>query len=147
MKTSGSIRIAASPERVFDLLADPRRHGDFDGSGMVGDHVGGPQRLSMGAKFGMNMKIGPLPYRISNLVVEFDENRLIAWQHLGKHRWRYELEPSDEGTLVTETFDWSTALVPKAIELVGYPERHVKSIENTLVRLSEAAEAGDTSGS
>ena len=33
-----------------------------------------------------------MPYRISSTVMEFVENRLIAWAHFGKHRWRYELE-------------------------------------------------------
>ena len=50
-----------------------------------------------------------VPYLTKNTVVEYDEDRLIAWRHLGKHRWRYELEPVEGGTKVTETFDWSTA--------------------------------------
>lgn len=139
-RTSASIRIDATPEAVFSFLADPRKHGLFDGSGMVQDLVSGPERLTNGDRFGMKMKFGPLPYTISSTVVEFEENRLIAWQHFGKHRWRYELAPAEEGTLVTETFDWSTALVPKAIELAKYPTAHVANIEQTLVRLKDLAE-------
>ena len=53
------------------------------------------------------------PYRTDNTVVEFEEGRLIAWCHFNRHRWRYELEPLGDGsTLVTETFDGRTALVP-----------------------------------
>jgi hypothetical protein len=87
--------------------------------------------------------MGPLPYRITNTVVEYDENRLIAWQHFGKHRWRYELEPVDGGssTKVTESFDWSTATSPKAIELMGYPKRHPANMEATLERLAEMVES------
>lgn len=144
MKTSASKRMAASPEKIFALLLDPGKHGLFDGSGMVGDQIAGPDRLELGSKFGMNMKFGPLPYRISNTVVEFVENELIAWEHFGKHRWRYELEPIADGqTLVTETFDWSTALIPKAIDKVGYPTRHLTSIEQTLDRLAEIVEADE----
>jgi hypothetical protein len=33
--------------------------------------------------------------------------RLIAWRHVGPHRWRYELEPDPAGTRVTETWDAS----------------------------------------
>ena len=98
-------------------------------------------RLGMGDKFSMSMKFGPLPYRISNKVVEFEDARLIAWQHLGKHRWRYELTPIDEGTLVTETFDWSTSVVPFAIETVGYPTAHLDNIQQTLQRLKELVES------
>ena len=90
----------------------------------------------MGTKFGMDMKMGPLPYRITNTVVEYEENRLIAWQHLGKHRWRYELEPVEGGTLVTETFDYSTAVSSKGIELMGYPKKHCANIDATLERLA-----------
>ena len=139
-KTSASIRIAAPPSVIFELLADPRQHHTFDGSGMVTGLISGPERLTRGDKFAMNMKIGPLPYRISSKVVEHDEDKLIAWQHMGKHRWRYELEEIEDGTLVTETFDWSTAVLPPAIEAVGYPKRHLTSIEQTLARLKEIAE-------
>ena len=47
-------------------------------------------------------------------VIEFEENRLIAWQttgptaigkHVGGRIWRYELEPVDGGTKVSESWD------------------------------------------
>ena len=137
--------IAAPPEKIFDVLCDPARHGEIDGSGMVQSARGAAQRLALGSKFGMNMKMGRLPYRISNKVVEFEENRLIAWQHLGKHRWRYELEPVETAdgvhTKVTESFDWSTAAIPKAIELGGYPKKHPAAMEATLERLAALVES------
>ncbi len=139
-QTSASIRIESSPEAIFDILADPRQHHLFDGSGMVQGGISGPARLGLGDKFAMSMKFGPLPYRISSTVVEFEDGRLIAWQHFGKHRWRYTLEPVDDGTLVTETFDWSTAIFPPAIEAVGYPTTHLTNIEQTLERLKDLVE-------
>jgi hypothetical protein len=84
----------------------------------------------------MSMRIG-MPYFVRNRVVEFEENRRIAWAHLGRHRWRYELEPVDEGTRVTETFDWSTAIAPPVLELLGVPERHKPNMEKTLERLEK----------
>ncbi|MFZ8998388.1 MAG: SRPBCC family protein [Ilumatobacteraceae bacterium] len=138
---SGSKVIAADPGPIFDLLADPARHGEIDGSGTVLAVRGGSRRLALGSKFGMDMKLGPLPYRISNEVVEFEENRRIAWAHLGGHRWRYELEPVEGGTEVTETFDWSTARSPKFIELMGYPKKHPANIAATLDRLAALFEA------
>jgi len=143
-QTSASIRIDADPETIFALLANPGDHHRFDGSGMVKGTISGPSRLTLGDKFAMSMKFGPLPYRISNKVVEFDQDRLIAWQHFGKHRWRYELEPIDSGTLVTETFDWSTALLPPAIEAAGYPKSHLGNIEQTLQRLKDVVETNAT---
>lgn len=135
-RVSGSRVVNATPEQIFDLLADPARHGEIDGSGMVQQARGDATRLEMGTTFGMDMKMGPLPYRISNTVVEFEENRLIAWEHFGKHRWRYELEPVEGGTRVTETFDYSTARSSKGIELMGYPKKHCANIDATLERLA-----------
>ena len=73
-------------------------------------------------------------------MVEFEEGRLIAWAHLGKHRWRYRLEPVDGGTQVTEEFDWSTSAAPKFIELAGYPKKHPANMERTLERLAGVVE-------
>ena len=127
--------IAASPQRIFDVLADPRLHVAIDGSGTLKDALEGPARLTLGARFGMRMRI-LVPYSIQSVVVEFEEGRRIAWRHWGHHRWRYELLPQADGrTLVRETFDWSTALSPRIIELLGYPRRHPKGMAGTLERL------------
>lgn len=88
----------------------------------------------------MSMKIG-MPYRISNEVVEFEPNRLIAWQHVGRHIWRYRLEPVDDATLVTEEFDWSNARSPRMIELMRYPTKHLPGMEQTLERLAKHVES------
>src|SRR5688500_10263203 len=93
--------VNAPPATVFALLADPHRHPEFDGSGTVKGRVSGPHALSLGDRFGMRMRLG-LPYVISNKVVEFEQDRVIAWRHVGHHVWRYELEPVDDGTRVTE---------------------------------------------
>src|SRR4029077_10912563 len=53
--------IPAAPEKIFDLLADPARHRDIDGSGTVRDAKSGSQRLTLGSTFGMSMKMG-IPY-------------------------------------------------------------------------------------
>jgi uncharacterized protein YndB with AHSA1/START domain len=137
---SRSIVVQAPAERVFDLLADPRRHPDFDGSGSVRGAAAGPQRLSLGAKFGMDMRLG-VPYRVSSQVKEFEEGRRIAWAHLGGHRWRYELEPLDGTTTrVTETFDATTARSARALKLMDAYNRNARAIEETLPRLKALAE-------
>ena len=136
--------IAAPPEKVFDVLADPSQHPVIDGSGTV-KHTRGtePDRLSLGAKFGMSMRIG-VPYVITNTVVEFDENRLIAWRHFGGHRWRYELEPGGDGTRVRETYDWSTAILPTRLYIAasGWPKRAEEAMTQTLERLDAHVTGG-----
>ncbi len=139
--------IKATPEVIFDVLADPTRHVEIDGSDTVQSTRGESRRLALGSKFGMDMKMGPVPYRITNTVKEFEENRLIAWAHFGGHRWRYELEPTDvdgqPATEVTESFDWSTCnpVVGKGIELAGYPKQHPANMTATLERLAAVVES------
>jgi hypothetical protein len=124
---------------IFALLADPARHHEVDGSGtVIAARSGAPERLSLGAKFGMSMKVG-VPYKIENAVVAFIENETIAWKHFGGHVWRYDLRPGTEPetTDVTETFDWSTSKGPIFLELAGYPKRNAKAMEKTLDRMAE----------
>ena len=126
--------IAATPAAIFAVLSDPSLHAVIDGSGTVQGAHSNERQLRLGSKFSMGMRMG-VPYRISNEVVEFEQDRRIAWRLLGGHGWRYELRPVDGGTEVTETFDWSTSRAPKGIELAGYPRRHVPNMERTLERL------------
>lgn len=138
---AGSIVINAPASKIFNLLADPRMHSQFDGSETVREQVKGPHRLALGDHFGMAMRI-KLPYRIDNEVVEFDEDRVIAWRHFGQHRWCYELDEFQPGvTRVTETFDGSTARLPIALNLINAYENNQKAILKTLVRLKALAEA------
>lgn len=145
LRVSATEIVSAPPETVFAILADPRQHPRIDGSGTVRGSVSGPERLGLGATFGMSMKMGA-PYRIRNKVVEFEEGRLIAWKHLGSHRWRYELEPVDlagrPGTRVIETWDgtYYNRLGRAAMKRLGMPEKNRRGIEGTLPRLKAAAE-------
>lgn len=131
---SRSVVVDATPAEVFAVLADPRRHADFDGSGTVKGNVKAPAKLGKGARFGMRMRMG-VPYTITNEVVEFEQDRRIAWRHVGHHVWRYELEAVDGGTQVTETFDWSTSRAPKVLELLGMADKSKAAVDATLPRL------------
>ena len=139
-RTTASRRIAAQPEAIFEVLTDAAKHPLIDGSGTVQAGPSRTESLTMGSRFGMNMRLKFLPYKIGSTVVEFEQDRLMAWQHFGRHRWRYELEPIETGTLVIETFDWSTSIAPKAIEVAGYPKSHLGNIERTLERLADLVE-------
>lgn len=141
--------IPASPEAVFDLLADPTRHRDIDGSGTVRDARGTSQRLSLGSEFGMSMKMG-VPYSMVSTVVEFEENRRIAWQTRGPTRlgswaggriWRYEIEPVEGGSLVRESWDISqeSAITKPLVRMGGGKTR--ENMEKTLVRIEQIVTA------
>jgi uncharacterized protein YndB with AHSA1/START domain len=140
------ITIDAPAAAVFDVLADPRMHAEFDGSGTVQAAVSGPERLELGSRFGMSMRI-KVPYRVGNEVVEFDDDRRIAWCHFNKHRWRYELARVDDATtVVTETFDARTALFPPALVLMNAYNHNQVAVARTLVRLKELVESRAAAG-
>lgn len=133
--------ITAPPEAIFALLADPRRHKDFDGSGTVRDAKNLPETLELGSTFGMSMHLG-IPYSMVSTVVEFEPNRTIAWQTYppghahrlaGGRIWRYELEPVTGGTRVRETWDISQERVKAVVRPAR--GRAVAGMTKTLERI------------
>ena len=123
-----------SPAQIWSVIASPQGHVDMDGSETVKGVASGPAELEQGSTFRMKMRLG-VPYLMRSTVVEYEKQRLIAWAHRGKHRWRFELQPLNGGTQVTESFDWSTSISPKFIERMGYPVRHEANLVLTLERL------------
>jgi hypothetical protein len=139
-KVSRTVIVQAPSAALFDIVADPFRHGELDGSGTVLDTVSGPHRLAKGVKFSVKMKQRGVPYRITSRVTEFDDGRLVEWRHPMGHRWRWELTPKSEGvTQVTETFDYShvSAAKAKALELFGMKKQNAAGIEKTLNKLED----------
>ncbi|HEX4189813.1 MAG TPA: SRPBCC family protein [Marmoricola sp.] len=146
LNESASTTIAAPPSVVFAILSDPRQHPRIDGSGNVREAVSGPDKLELGSEFGMSMKMGA-PYKMKNRVVEFEQDRLIAWRHAGVHRWRYELAPTaDGGTDVTETWDLSHyGPVGRNVLHTLFGKKTSAAVAATMVKLKAAAEADTTS--
>jgi uncharacterized protein YndB with AHSA1/START domain len=135
---SVSRRINAAPNVVFDVLADPARHVELDGSGMLRGAVSSTPITRVGDVFVMKMHYTRLgDYEMDNHVVEFEEDRRIAWEpepgrghprvgggRLG-HRWTFELASDGPGaTMVTESYDCSRA-----------PEREREGMDNGRVWL------------
>src|SRR5699024_12341469 len=89
---SRSRLIGAMAGAVFGLLAHPSMHAVIDGSGSVRSaRDGDGERLSLGARFGMDMHIIKR-YSIVNTVTEFEEGRRIGWHNASGSTWRYVLE-------------------------------------------------------
>ncbi len=108
---SASREIAAGPERIFGLIADPAQQPLWDGNDNLAEAAGGQRVRRMGAVFTMTISQGAVR---ENHVVEFDEGRRIAWlpaepgQRPPGHLWRWELEPAGPSrTRVTHTYDWT----------------------------------------
>lgn len=114
------------------------------------DNVTGPQRLSADARFSTKMKMYGVPYKITSVITDFEDGRVVEWQHPLGHRWRWELKPlSADTTLVTETFDYSRLGAAKAngLKWFGALSQNIKGIESTLTQLQSRFAAAETPGS
>jgi uncharacterized protein YndB with AHSA1/START domain len=108
---SASREIAARPEVIFELIADPAQQPRWDGNDNLKDAPDGQRVRRAGDVFRMHLTRGGVR---ENHVVEFEEGRRIAWMPSvpGRarpgHLWRWELEPAGEArTRVVHTYDWS----------------------------------------
>lgn len=108
---SASGEIAASAERIFELIADPAQQPRWDGNDNLAGARDGQRVRAVGEVFTMTTTKGHVR---ENHVVEFDEGRLIAWRPAEPdkeppgHLWRWALEPIDSSrTRVTHTYDWT----------------------------------------
>ncbi len=126
LPVSVSRRINVPAARVFAILADPARHPEIDGSGMLRGAVGAARIGGIGDTFGMRMHNDEMgDYEILNYVVAYEQDRRIGWEPVlaragrpedeadvgerAGHRWVYELTPDGQATVVTEVFDCSVA--------------------------------------
>jgi len=109
--------IAAPAGDIFRVLCDPHGHVAIDSSGMLMDATGEPV-TGVGDGFVVHMDreaLNDFPlglYDVTVRIVTFEPDREIAWTiesqlNIG-HVYGYQLEPIDEGTLVTSYYDWST---------------------------------------
>ncbi len=149
--------INARAAEIFALVADAGKHSSFDGSGTVDHTVSdaagraapdeASQPLELGSKFGMSMRGRPeslfLPYRTTNTVIEFEPDRRIAWKTtmgpgglIGGRIWRYELSPTEGGTLVRETWDVSQDRQRPMLKMGAMPRQTEDGMRATLERIA-----------
>jgi hypothetical protein len=146
---SAEVFIAASPERIYALVADLPRMAEWSpeckavewtgdstgpavGATFVGHNVGGPGGLMKWSRTGT--------VRVATPGREF----AFATSEGGREGvlWRYELEAVEGGTLVRESYrvDW----IPTWARIVDVPTNRARelaeSMQHTLARLKAAAE-------
>ena len=143
--------IKAPAGAIFSLLADAGKHASFDGSESVNHASQKSVPLTMGSQFGMAMRGRKetlfIPYRTTNTVIEYEPDRRIAWQTfglgglVGGRIWRYELSPTDVGTLVRETWDVSQDKQKRMITSGSMPTQTEKGMAATLERIARLLES------
>jgi hypothetical protein len=149
-----SRRIGASAHDIFQILTDPVRHIEFDGSGMLRGAVTTAKITRVGDVFVMRMYyVEHGDYEMNNHVVEYEPDRRVGWEpEAGRghpssgsgdtggrwgHRWSYELAADGpDATIVTEIYDCSRA--PEA-ERVGMENGAVwiEAMADSLERLDK----------
>jgi len=154
-----SRRIEAPAARIFEILADPDRHVDIDGSDMLRGAVSKDVISGVGDVFSMKMYFEPLgDYVMINHVVEYEPDRRIGWEPApgdaasaqggafaigvpAGQRWSFDLTPDGgEATIVTEIYDCAAA--PEQIRsAVQNGETWLGSMTGTLERLEVLCEA------
>ncbi|PEG42842.1 polyketide cyclase [Mycolicibacterium agri] len=159
-RVQATATVNASPETVFEVLADPTTHQAIDGTGWVRESLDGKPVTETGQIFRMAMYHENHPqgyYEMANRIDVFDPPRAIGWQPgqgpdekgnmmnnsklvFGGWIWRYDLKPvGDDRTEVTLTYDWSG--VPPQLRDIAFPPFEPSHLDNSLHHLAELAEA------
>ena len=139
--------INATPERVYELVSDLPRMGEWSPENLGGAWVKGATGPAVGAKFkGKNRKGGKRWSTISTVVTAepatdfaFD----VSVKGFAVARWGYRMEAVDGGTRVTEYWDdHRNKVMAKLTGLaLGIPDRAVHNtagMEQTLEKLAAA---------
>jgi hypothetical protein len=112
MRGSVTVHMAASADRVWDLVSDITRVGEFSPETFEAEWLGGASGPEAGARFRGHVRRngrGPVYWTVCT-VVACDPGREFAFAVAGPrgmtvNTWRYQLEPSAAGTDVTESFE------------------------------------------
>jgi len=139
--------IDASTKDLFEVLTNPERHVELDGSGYVVSDDRTDRITATGQVFRMNMN-GPHmggEYQTDNTVTGYDPNHLVAWltAPAGAEppgwEWTWELKAENaDSTDVTLTYDWSKVTDQDLLQQIGFPLVKQDELEASLEKLAEA---------
>lgn len=140
--------IDAPTQAVFEVLSNPERHRELDGSGFVVGDERTDRITGTGQVFRMNMTGDHMggDYQTDNTVTGYDPNHLLAWQTAPADteppgwEWTWELQAQgSEATEVSLTYDWAKVTDPQILEKVSFPLVTRSQLEDSLQRLAAAA--------
>jgi uncharacterized protein YndB with AHSA1/START domain len=139
--------INAASDAVFDVLSNPDRHQEVDGSGFIKAVAKGDRITGVGDRFTMDMAGDHMggEYQTDNHVVGYDRNRLLVWQTAPAGtepkgwKWAWELESQgSDRTLVRHTYDWSQVSDEALLAKNLFPLVSQEQLEDSLQRLDQA---------
>ena len=145
--------IPADAPAIFRVLCDPQGHVAIDSSGMLMSAEGDPVTAE-GDSFVVHMDreaLNDYPelgrYDVTVTITRFVPDREIAWTVAGAsrpsvgHVYGYQLQPVEDGTLVTSSYDWS-AISPELKATGIFPVLSEGALRSTLGILARTLEAG-----
>ena len=143
-----AIDIAAPPELVYDLVADVTRMGEWSPECYRCEWLEGATAAAPGARFRGYNRLGRFEWERTAIVDTADYGREFAFTTINDRagrretQWRYTLQPSTSGTLLTESFQFLWCSVwNRATEMFVPRGRQVnQAIEETVRRIKTAAE-------
>jgi uncharacterized protein YndB with AHSA1/START domain len=150
---SVTIDIDAPPERVYDLVADIGRMGEWSPECVRCSWTKGASGPEVGARFKARNKGGRGPAWFNTPTVTVAERgREFAFNRhgpgIGSYTWRYLLEGTATGTRLTESYDaerlLGSAMSWLTMKWTGSDDRDEdlhRGMTTTLARLKAAAEA------
>lgn len=150
-----SLRIAAPPARIWELVTDVEHMGRLSPECTGGRWLHGADRPLLGGRFKGANKRGWARWTTTNTVVTAEPNRAFAFETAQSGtRWRYDLEADGDATVVTETREpfRSPPLVARLFAAValGGIDDHGEEVRHgmivTLQRLKTIAEDEPTPG-
>lgn len=139
--------IDAPANELFDILTDPQRHAELDGSGFIRSDDRTNRIQAVGDVFTMNMEGAHMggEYKTDNHVSAYDENRMVGWKTAPAGtepkgwEWLWELQAEGpDSTVVTLTYDWSKVTDQALLKKVGFPLVSESQLEDSLGRLASA---------
>lgn len=150
MESSVTVPIDAPPDRVWRLVSDVTRIGEFSPETFEAEWIDGADGPAVGARFRGHVKRnqkGPT-YWSTCEVTECEPERSFGFAVLigsaPVNNWRYELRPVDNGTEVTESFRLEPTLANRVYwTLLGRwrGETNRRGMRDTLERMKAALES------
>jgi uncharacterized protein YndB with AHSA1/START domain len=144
---SASVHVDAPPERVYDLLADISRMGEWSPETYRAEWRNGATGARTGAMFrGWNRK-GAVRWFTDPIIECAERGRELCFTTtlLGRGRfttWTYRMSPEDGGTRLEESWE-EVSRLPAPGFLDRWRSRQLQEgMEQTLQRVKAAAEAG-----
>lgn len=144
------IHIGASPQRVYALISDVTRTGEWSPECRRCKWVDGASGPAVGARFRGYNRYRWLRWSRLNEVLVADPGRefvfrvLPDWMNKDSSIWRYRLEARDGGTRLiesTEVLEWPGLLVRLLTSLVRRDDDMTDNIQQSLERIKAIVEA------